>query len=66
MLDEAVEVLLLAGVLLAEDDESEVDAAGLLVPESDLLSEAVAEISDFPSDLLEESLAGAVLLPDFA
>jgi hypothetical protein len=52
-------------VLEEDDDESDVDAAGLLPLESDLPSEAVAEISVLPSDLPAESgLAG--LLPDFA
>lgn len=58
--------MLLAGVLLEEDEESDVDAAGLLLLESALLSAEAAEISDFPSDLLEESVEDAVLLPDFA
>lgn len=57
--------MLLAGVL-EEVDESDVDAAGLLLPESDLLSAEAVEISDLPSDLLEESVEDAVLLPDFA
>jgi hypothetical protein len=52
-------------VLLEEEEESDVDSAGLLLPESDLLSEAAAEISALPSDFLAESdLAG--LLPDLA
>jgi hypothetical protein len=60
-LDDELEELLLE----EDDDESEVDAAGLLLPESDLLSEAAADMSDFPSDLPAESdLAG--LLPDLA
>jgi hypothetical protein len=52
--------------LLEEDEDSEVEAAGLLLPESDLPSEAAADMSDFPSDLPAESAEDAVLLPDFA
>ncbi len=56
----------LEDVPLEEDDEeSDVDAADLLLPESDLLSEAAAEMSVLPSDLLAESDL-AVLLPDLA
>jgi hypothetical protein len=49
-----------------EEEESAVDAEGLLLPESDLLSEAAAEISVLPSDLLAESEDFADLLPDLA
>lgn len=49
-----------------DEEESEADAAGLLLPESDLLSEVVADISDFPSDLFAESDEAAGLLPDLA
>jgi hypothetical protein len=52
--------------LLDDEEESDVDAAGLLLPESDLLSEAAAEMSDFPSNLLAESDGLAGLLPDLA
>ena len=53
--------------LLEEDeDESALDAAGLLLLESDLLSEAAAETSALPSDLLAESEDFAGLLPDLA
>ncbi len=55
----------LAETLLEEDEESEVEAAGLL-PLSDLPSEAAADMSDFPSDLPAESAADATLLPDLA
>lgn len=48
-----------------DDEESEVEAAGLLLL-SDLLSEAAGDMSDFPSDLLAESAADAILLPDLA
>ncbi len=48
-----------------DDEESEVEAAGLLLL-SDLLSEAAADMSDFPSDLPAESAADAILLPDLA
>ena len=49
-----------------DEEESDVDAAGLLLPESDLLSEAAAEMSALPSDLLAESDDFAGLLPDLA
>ena len=49
-----------------EEEESEADAAGLLLPESDLPSEAAAETSVLPSDLLAESDDFAGLLPDLA
>lgn len=52
--------------LLDDEEESDVDDAGLLLPESDLVSEADAEMSAFPSDLLVESDAFAGLLPDLA
>jgi hypothetical protein len=61
-LDDEVEELLLE----EDDDESDVDAAGLLPPESDLPSEAAAEMSVLPSDLLAESDDVAGLLPDLA
>jgi hypothetical protein len=53
-------------VLEKDEEESDVEAADLLPPESDLLSEAAADISDFPSDLLAESDEVAGLLPDLA
>lgn len=49
-----------------DDEESDVDAAGLPLPESDLPSEAAAETSALPSDLLAESEDFAGLLPDLA
>lgn len=66
LLEEPPEALLLAGVLLTEAEESCVDEAGLLSPESDFLSAAAADISDLLSDLLAESEEDAALLPDFA
>jgi hypothetical protein len=57
--DEPEEVLLTVA-------ESDVEAAGLLLPEPDLLSEAAAEMSVLPSDLLAESDDVAGLLPDLA
>lgn len=53
-------------VLEEEEEEPAVDAAGLLPPESDLPSEAAAEISVLPSDLPAESDDLAGLLPDLA
>ena len=49
-----------------DDEESAVDAAGLLLLESDLPSEAAAEMSVLPSDLPAESDDLAALLPDLA
>ncbi len=49
-----------------DEEESAVDAAGLLLLESDLASEAAADISVLPSDLLAESEDFAGLLPDLA
>jgi hypothetical protein len=49
-----------------DEEESDVDAVGLLLPESDLPSESAAEMSDLPSDLPAESDGLAGLLPDFA
>lgn len=49
-----------------EEEESAVDAAGLLLPESDFPSEAAAEMSVLPSDLLAESDDVAGLFPDLA
>jgi hypothetical protein len=48
-----------------DEDESAVDAA-VLLPESDLLSEAAADVSAFPSDLPVESDEVAGLPPDLA
>jgi hypothetical protein len=57
----------LVEALFEEDDaESDVDGAGLLLPESDLLSDAATEISVFPSDLPPESDDVEGLLPDLA
>lgn len=53
-------------VLEEDDEESEVEAAGLLLLESDLPSDAAAEISVFPSALPAESDGFADLLPDLA
>ena len=53
-------------VLPEEEPESAVEAAGLLLLESDLPSEAAAETSVLPSDLPAESADWAALPPDFA
>ena len=67
LLEESPEpLLLLAGVLLTEAEESCVDEADLLSPESDFLSAPAADMSDLLSDLLAESEEDAALLPDFA
>ena len=58
--DDDAEDVLLAVV------ESDVEAAGLLLPEPDLLSDAAAEMSALPSDLLVESDDVAGLVPDLA
>ena len=52
-------------VLEEDEEESAVDAAGLLLLESDFPSEAAAEMSVLPSALLAES-GLAALLPDLA
>ncbi len=49
-----------------DEEESDVDAAGLPLLESALPSEAAAETSALPSDLLAESEDFAGLLPDLA
>jgi hypothetical protein len=61
-LDDELEELLLE----EDEEESVVDAAGLLLPESGLLSEAAADVSAFPSDLPAESDEVAGLPPDLA
>jgi hypothetical protein len=51
---------------LEEDEDSAEEPAGLLLPESDLPSDAAAEMSVLLSDLPAESDALAGLLPDLA
>lgn len=53
-------------VVEEDEEESVVDAAGLLLLESDLPSDAAADMSALPSDLLAESDDLADLLPDLA
>jgi hypothetical protein len=48
------------------EEESAEDPAGLLLPESDLPSDAAAEVSVLPSALPAESDGLANLLPDLA
>lgn len=49
-----------------DEEESELDGAGLLLLESDLPSDAAAETSALPSDFPAESDDLAGLLPDLA
>ena len=57
----------LEDAVLEEDEEESVeDPAGLLLPDSDLLSEEAAEMSVLPSALPAESDPFAGLLPDLA
>lgn len=64
---ELLDDILEEAVLEEEEEESVVDTEGLLLlPESDLPSDAAAEMSALPSDLPPESDALAGLLPDLA